>query len=78
MERRDKRRLEAKIKEWDISMRGFDLFVKHFKREYNNMIDFILFYKKPKNKLDKTLHVIEVACFYIILQYAWIGLFGTR
>lgn len=43
--------------------------------EVKCMINWLLFYK-PKDKFDKTCHVIEVIFAYIILQYAWRGIFG--
>jgi hypothetical protein len=49
---------------------------KEIKLDVKNMIDWLLFYKKPKDKLERAMHIIEVICAYVILQFAWKGLFG--
>lgn len=79
--RSEEAKLARKIKEWDVILNGLKVWAKKawisIKREaridWNNMWDFILYYK-PKNKWDKLFHFIEMVCFYIILQFAWIGM----
>lgn len=44
-------------------------------REIKRMFDWLLFYK-PKDKQDKKLHYCEVIIAYILIQFAWKGLFG--
>lgn len=43
---------------------------------FRNMINFLFFYKKPKDNFEKTFHLIEMIFIYVILQFAWIGMFG--
>ena len=49
---------------------------KELKKDTKDMLDFLLFYKKPKDKFERLLHVIEVVSIYIIFQFAWKGAFG--
>ena len=78
LKKRDKRKLEIKKKEWDIAVSSFDRFVKRMQktviREYGNMINFLFFFK-PQDKWDRSIHLFEMVCIYIVLQYAWIGMF---
>lgn len=80
LKKRDEKRLQKKMADWDIALRGFDKFYARCKKElklnFNNMINFILFYK-PKNKFDKVWHVCEMILVYIIIAYAVKGMMGS-
>lgn len=79
LKKRDEKRLQAKMEEWDTILRGFDKAINQIKKElrisFNSMINFILFYK-PKNKFDKMWHVCEMVIIYIIVSYAFKGMMG--
>lgn len=69
------KRAKPKI-ELDLE-KGLSRLWKELSRDFSYMINFLLFYKKPRNKFEYFLHVFEVACFYIILQFAVRGMFGS-
>jgi uncharacterized membrane protein YkvA (DUF1232 family) len=76
----EEQKLVAKKREWEESLRESNRWWRRARRqvnkEFKNMLNWLLFYKRPKSKLEYTLHVIEVICFYVILQFAWKGIFG--
>lgn len=73
-------RISKKEKEWEQENKKFNKFLDRswfiIKRETNRMIDFIMYYKKPKDKFERLLHVGEIVFIYVVLQFAWKGIFS--
>lgn len=68
--KRAKPRIEVELE------KGLAKLWKELRKDANYMIDFLLFYKKPRNRFEYFLHLFEVGCFYVILQFAWRGIFN--
>jgi hypothetical protein len=74
------RKLSAKEREWDLAWRKHDLFWRAVKKEVksdlNRMINYLMFYKKPKDKFERVWHMCEIFGIYLIIFFALKGIFG--
>lgn len=68
---REKRLLEAKKKEWNESLCGFNRFMKRVKKESKNFLDWYLFFQ-PHDKTDRIWHFIEI----ILMDFFFLKIFG--
>ena len=77
MTKRELRNLEAKKREWEEGRREWDIkwakVRKELTKDWTSMINWLLFYK-PKGKVDKVFHIIEVVTVWLIIQLAYLGL----
>lgn len=61
LKRSERKRLEAKVRDWDEGLRGFNIWWRKVKRECRicmNMIFNWYFFYQAKGKGDKALHII--------------------
>lgn len=68
---------EERIRDWERQKKEFDAWLEKVRREICkdcvSMINWLLFYK-PKGKVDKILHIIEVVLVWVLIQLAYAGL----
>jgi len=73
----DEEKIKRLDREWKIELKSFykiwEPLKKEVRKDFVSMINWLLFYK-PKNRWDKTTHIIEVVIAWLIIQFAWIGI----
>ena len=73
MTKREQRKLESRKREWDRILRGPE---RRIKLEIKHMMDFMQYYKKPKDKFERVWHSVEWWGIIIVIFFALKGLFG--
>jgi len=58
----EQRKLAAREKEWNEALKPFnkvlDAVKKEVRRDYRAMMNFMMYYKKPKDKIDRGIHFV--------------------
>ena len=73
LKKRDLQRIESKKREWDKALCGPERVIK---KEIKHMMEFMMYYKKPKDKFERVWHTFEWWGIIIVIFFALKGFFG--